>query len=98
VTLYDVLLRVDPSPIVALNRAAALSKRDGAEAGLVAIEAIIQQGHLQHYPLAYAARADMQRQLGMTEAAIGSYQRAIALTRQPAELRFLKSRLAGLSA
>lgn len=97
VTLYDVLLRVDPSPIAALNRAAALSKRDGPEAGLAAIEAIIQQGQLQNYPLAYAARADMQRQLGMVEAAVDSYQRAIALTRQPAELRFLKSRLAALS-
>ncbi|MHC1551737.1 RNA polymerase sigma factor [Phyllobacterium sp. K27] len=97
VTLYDILLRVDPSPVVALNRAAALSQRDGAQAGLAAIEIIIQQGNLENYPLAHAARADMQRQLGMTEAAVSSYRRAIALTRQPAELRFLKSRLAALS-
>ncbi|EJN06348.1 RNA polymerase sigma factor [Phyllobacterium sp. YR531] len=98
VALYDVLLRVDPSPVVSLNRAAALSKRDGAAVGLAAIEAVIQQGSLKTYPLAYAARADMERQLGMTEAATDSYQRAISMTRQPAELRFLKSRLASLTA
>ncbi|MEP7453703.1 RNA polymerase sigma factor [Phyllobacterium sp. SB3] len=97
VALYDVLLRVDPSPVVALNRAAALSKRDGPKAGLAAIELVIQQGSLENYPLAYAARADMQRQLGLIEAAIRSYQRAITLTRQPAELRFLKARLSGLT-
>ncbi len=96
VTLYDVLLRVDPSPVVALNRAAAISKRDGPQAGLAAIETVIQQGNLQNYPLAYAALADMQRQLGMIEAAMISYQQAIALTRQPAELRFIEARLADL--
>jgi RNA polymerase sigma-70 factor, ECF subfamily len=96
VTLYDVLFRVEPSPIVALNRAAALSKRDGAQSGLAAVDAAIQLGGLDNYPLAYAARADMQRQLDLIEEAADSYRCAIALTRQPAELRFLQSRLADL--
>jgi RNA polymerase sigma-70 factor (ECF subfamily) len=94
VGLYDVLLRVDPSPVVALNRAAAVAMRDGPEAGLAAIEAVLAQGALDAYPLAHAARADMQRRLGRAEAARTSYQRALELTRQPAERRFLQARLA----
>lgn len=93
VALYDVLRRVDPSPIVALNRAAALGRRDGAAAGLAAIEAACNQGGLDNYHLAHAARAEMQRRLGLTEAARASYERAVELTRQPAELRFLRARL-----
>ena len=96
VGLYDVLLRVDPSPVVALNRAAAVAMRDGPEAGLAAIDAVLAQGTLDAYPLAHAARADMQRRLGRTEAARTSYQRALELTRQPAERRFLQARLAFL--
>jgi RNA polymerase sigma-70 factor (ECF subfamily) len=97
VALYDVLCRVDPSPVVALNRAAALGMRDGPEAGLAAIKAVMTQGGLDTYHLAYAARADMQRRLGLTEAAQASYQRALELTRQPAERRFLQARLAQLA-
>jgi RNA polymerase sigma-70 factor (ECF subfamily) len=97
VGLYDVLRRVDPSPVVALNRAAALSMRDGPEAGLAAIEAVLRQGGLDGYHLAHAARADMQRRLGLAEAAQASYQRALELTRQPAERRFLQARLAQLA-
>ena len=96
VALYDVLLRVDPSPVVALNRAAAVAKRDGAEAGLLAIEAVMAHGELDDYYLAHAARADMQRRLGLTEAARSSYARALELTRQPAERRFLEARLAAI--
>jgi RNA polymerase sigma-70 factor, ECF subfamily len=98
VALYDVLHRVDPSPVVALNRAAALGMRDGPEAGLAAIEAVLGQGGLDAYHLAYAARADMQRRLGLAAAARASYQRALELTRQPAERRFLQARLAQLAA
>ena len=98
VALYDVLRRVDPSPVVALNRAAAVSMRDGPQAGLAAIEAVLGQGGLDDYYLAHAARADMQRRLGLAEAARASYQRALDLTRQPAERRFLQARLAQLSA
>ena len=93
VALYDVLGRLDPSPVVALNRAAALGMRDGPEAGLAAIEAVLAKGALESYHLAHAARADMQRRLGLAEAACASYQRALELARQPAERRFLHARL-----
>jgi RNA polymerase sigma-70 factor (ECF subfamily) len=96
VGLYDVLVRVAPSPVVALNRAAALGMRDGAEAGLVAIDAVLAQGGLDDYHLAHAARADLQRRLGLLDAARASYERALALTRQPAERRFLQARLSQL--
>lgn len=98
VALYDVLVRVDPSPVVALNRAVALGMRDGPEAGLAAVESVLGEGGLDDYHLAHAARADMQRKLGLAEAARASYQRALELTRQPAESRFLQSRLAQLAA
>jgi len=97
VGLYDVLRRVDPSPVVALNRSVALGMRDGPETGLSAIEAVLREGGLDGYHLAHAARADMQRRLGLTDAARASYQRALDLTRQPAERRFLQSRLAQLA-
>ncbi|MER9639589.1 RNA polymerase sigma factor [Mesorhizobium sp. M0239] len=96
VALYDVLGRVDPSPVVALNRAAAIGMRGGPQAGLAAIEAVMGQGGLDGYHLAHAARADMQRRLGLTEAARTSYRRAIELTRQPAERRFIEGRLGQL--
>ncbi|AZV22837.1 RNA polymerase sigma factor [Mesorhizobium sp. M7A.F.Ce.TU.012.03.2.1] len=96
VALYDVLGRVDPSPVVALNRAAAIGMRDGPQAGLAAIEAVMTQGGLDGYHLAHAARADMQRRLGLTEAARTSYRRAIELTRQPVERRFIEGRLGQL--
>jgi predicted RNA polymerase sigma factor len=83
--LYDVLHRVDPSPVVALNSAAARGMRDGPEPGLAAIEAVLERGSLDDYHLAHSARADMQRRLGLAEAARASYQRALELTRQPAE-------------
>jgi RNA polymerase sigma-70 factor, ECF subfamily len=97
VALYDVLLRVDPSPVAALNRAVAVAMRDGPEAGLAAIQAVLEQGRLDDYHLAHAARADMQRRLGLTDAARVSYERALALARQPAERRFLQARLAQLA-
>ena len=98
VALYEVLRRVDASPVVALNRAVSLGMRDGPEAGLAAIEAVLGQGALDGYYLAHAARADMQRRLGLVEAARTSYQRALDLTRQPAEQRFLQTRLTQLAA
>ena len=96
VALYDLLGRVAPSPVVALNRAAALGMRDGPQAGLAAIEAVLEAGGLDTYHLAHAARADMQRRLGLTEPARASYQRALDLARQPAERRFLQGRLVEL--
>ena len=98
VALYDVLLRVDPSPVVALNRAAAVGMRDGPAAGLASIDTVLKQGGLDDYHLAHSARADMQRRLGLTEAARASFQRALELTRQPAERRFLQARLTQLAA
>jgi RNA polymerase sigma-70 factor (ECF subfamily) len=91
--LYDALQRVDSSPVIALNRAAALAMRDGPQAGLTAIEAVLAQGSLDNYYLAHAARADMQRRLGLNEAAGASYRRALELTQQPAERRFLQARM-----
>ena len=97
VGLYDVLARVDPSPVVELNRAVAVAMRDGPAAGLALIDAILARGDLQDYRLAHAARADLCRRLGETAQARASYLRALALTRQEPERRFLERRLAELS-
>lgn len=90
VGLYDVLQRHWPSPVVELNRAAALARRDGPRAGLVAIEAILQRGELRDYHLAHAARAELHRQLGQDEQARTAWQQALALTRQGPERRHIE--------
>jgi RNA polymerase sigma-70 factor (ECF subfamily) len=95
--LYDVLLRLEPSPVVELNRAAAVAMRDGAESGLALVDAILARGELGDYHLAHAARADLCRRLGRREEARASYRRALELTRQDAERRFLERRLAELA-
>ncbi len=97
VGLYDVLLRVDPSPVIELNRAVAVAMRDGPSAGLALIDAILARGDLQDYRLAHAAQADMYRRLERREQARDAYTRALALTRQEPERRFLERRLAELS-
>jgi RNA polymerase sigma-70 factor (ECF subfamily) len=91
--LYDVLLRADPSPVVELNRAAAVAMRDGPEAGLVLIDAILFRGDLADYHFAHSARADLCRRLGRLDDARSSYQRALQLARQEPERRFLERRL-----
>jgi RNA polymerase sigma-70 factor (ECF subfamily) len=91
--LYDVLLRANPSPVVALNRAVAVAMRDGPQAGLTLIDAILASGDLRDYYLAHSARADMLRRLGRTEDAIAAYRRALALARQAQTKRFLLRRL-----
>lgn len=96
VALYDVLHLVEPSPVVALNRAAAIAMRDGPAAGLAAVDAVLAQGALDGYALAHAARADLLRRLGRGAAARAAYLRALELTRQPAERRFLEARLRAL--
>lgn len=96
VGLYDVLMRIEPSPIVELNRAVAIAMRDGPAEGLALIDVILAQGDLADYHLAHAARADMCRRLGYTAEARLSYQRALALTQQEPERRFLERRLADL--
>ncbi len=96
VGLYDALLRLDPSPIVELNRAVAVAMRDGPEAGLSIVDRILARGDLTDYRFAHAARADFCRRLGRTADARASYERALALTRQVPERRFLERRLAEL--
>jgi RNA polymerase sigma-70 factor (ECF subfamily) len=89
--LYDVLARLDPSPVVALNRAVAVSMRDGPEAALPAVNALLEE--LEGYHLAHAAHADLCRRLGRTAEAIASYEKALALSRQEPERRFLQLRI-----
>jgi RNA polymerase sigma-70 factor (ECF subfamily) len=93
VGLYDLLLAAEPSPVIELNRAVAVAMRDGPEAGLALVDAILVRGELQDYRLAHAARADLCRRLGRTAEARSAYQRALALTRQEPERRFLERRL-----
>jgi len=97
VGLYDVLARMDPSPVIGLNRAVAVAMRDGPAAGLVLIDAILGRGDLADYRLAHAARADLCRRLGRTADARTSYERALTLTKQEPERRFIERRLAELS-
>ncbi len=96
VGLYDVLVRAEPSPVVELNRAAAVAMRDGAAAGLALIDAILARGDLAEYPLAHSARAELCRRLGKTGDARASYERALSLTRQEPQRRFLARRLGEL--
>jgi RNA polymerase sigma-70 factor (ECF subfamily) len=96
VILYDLLLRADPSPVIELNRAAAIAMRDGPEKGLSLIDAILARGDLRDYHVAHAARADLCRRAGRIADAVASYERALALTKQNAERRFIERRLAEL--
>jgi RNA polymerase sigma-70 factor (ECF subfamily) len=93
VALYDQLLRIQPSPVVQLNRAVAIGMRDGPEAGLAHIDAVLGYGELANYYLAHSARADMCRRLGRTAEARASYEKALALTQQEPERQFLARRL-----
>ena len=90
--LYDVLLRIEPTPIVELNRAVAVAMRDGADAGLALMDGILARGDLDDYHLAHAARADLLARLGRREEAIAAYDRARALARLEPERRFLERR------
>lgn len=96
VALYDLLLRVEPSPVVALNRAVAVAERDGAAAGLALVDALLAQGALAGYHLAHASRAEFLRRLGRADEARHAYQRALGLVRQLPERAFLSERLAAL--
>jgi RNA polymerase sigma-70 factor (ECF subfamily) len=96
VALYDLLARAESSPVVELNRAVAVAMRDGPEAGLALIDATLARGDLEDYHLAHSARADLCRRLGRTAEARASYLRALELTRQEPERRFLERRLGEL--
>ena len=93
VALYNQLARIQPSPVVQLNRAVAIAMRDGPEAGLAHIDAVLEHGELANYYLAHSARADMFRRLGRTAEAKSSYERALALTQQEPERQFLQDRI-----
>ena len=93
VGLYDVLLRANPSPVIELNRAAAIAMRDGPEHGLTLIDAILARGELQEYHLAHAARADLFRRLGRKAEARSAYERALALAVEEPERRLIERRL-----
>jgi RNA polymerase sigma-70 factor, ECF subfamily len=93
VALYDQLVRMQPSPVVHLNRAVAIAMRDGPEAGLAQIDAVLAHGDLANYYLAHSARADMCRRLGRTAEARSSYEKALALTQQEPERQFLQERI-----
>ena len=96
VALYDLLLQTQPSPVIELNRAVAVAMRDGPSAGLALIDTILKRGDLETYHLAHAARADLCRRLGQTAEARAAYERALSLTQQEPEQRFLKRRLSEL--
>ncbi len=93
VALYNQLVRIQPSPVVHLNRAVAIAMRDGPEAGLAQIDAVLEGGELANYYLAHSARADMCRRLGRTAEARASYEKALALTQQEPERLFLRERI-----
>jgi RNA polymerase sigma-70 factor (ECF subfamily) len=93
VALYNQLLRIQPSPVVQLNRAVAIAECEGPEAGLTHIDAMLEHGELANYYLAHSARADMYRRLGRTAEARASYEKALALTQQEPERQFLQERI-----
>ena len=93
VALYNQLVRIQPSPVVHLNRAVAIAERDGPEAGLTHIDAVLEHGELANYYLAHSARAELCRRLGRTAEARSSYEKALALTQQEPERQFLQERI-----
>jgi RNA polymerase sigma-70 factor (ECF subfamily) len=96
IALYDLLLRVEPSPVIELNRAVAVAMRDGPAAGLALVDGLLARGELGDYHLAHATRADLCRRLGRTAEAAEAYRRALELTRLEPERRFLERRLDAL--
>lgn len=96
VGLYDVLARVEPSPVIELNRAVAVAMRDGPVAGLALVDGLLARGELENYHLTHAARADLCRRLGRRDEARQAYERALALTQLEPERRFLLGRLRDL--
>lgn len=93
VALYDQLLRIQPSPVVQLNRAVAIAMSEGPETGLKHIDALLEHGELANYYLAHSARADLYRRLGRTDEARTAYKKALALTQQEPERQFLQERI-----
>ncbi len=96
VALYSALFAINPSPVIELNWAVAIAMKDGPAAGIEKIESIFDQGHLEDYHLAHAAKADLLRRLGRNQEAKIAYEKALALVKQEPERRFLQNRLANL--
>ncbi len=96
VHLYDLLLTVEPSPVVELNRAAALAFAEGPGAALAVVDRLVADGRLQAYPYAHAVRADLLRRLGRAAESAAEYEAALALTANGAEREFLRGRLRDL--
>ncbi|MDQ8201393.1 RNA polymerase sigma factor [Pelagicoccus sp. SDUM812003] len=96
VALYDVLLRIEPSPVIELNRAVAVAMRDGPEAGLALIDALLERGELVDYHLAHSARGELLHRLGRGELAKAAFETALGLAKQEPERRFLRRRIAAL--
>ena len=94
VALYDLLLRIDPSPVVELNRVVAIAMRDGPTAGLTHIEGLLAKGELENYPLAHSAKAELCRRAGQMDEAKACFEKALTLTSQEQQRRFLERRLA----
>ncbi len=97
VGLYDVLLRTEPSPVLALNRAVAVAMSGGLAEGLALVDDLLARGELDAYQWAHSARADLCRRLGRLDDARASYARALALAKQEPERRFLQRRLDALA-
>ena len=97
IRLYDMLYQANPSPVVELNRAIAIAMRDGPEAGLPIIDALMERGSLAQYHLMYAAHADLNVRIGRIEEAVTSYHRAFELTSQAAERRYIQKKIAEIS-
>jgi RNA polymerase sigma-70 factor (ECF subfamily) len=93
VVFYDLLLQLEPSPIVELNRAVAVAMAQGPDAGLALVDGLVAEGSLGEFHLLQATRADLLRRAGRTAEARDAYMVAIALSRQEAERRFLRRRL-----
>jgi RNA polymerase sigma-70 factor (ECF subfamily) len=94
--LYDLLTQAEPSPVIKLNRAVALSRKSGAAAGLAVVDGLLADGELQNYGLVYAVRAQLCRQLGRSEEARTAFECALPLARSPAERRWIEKQIAGL--
>tara|TARA_R100000027_G_scaffold13062_1_gene9329 strand:- start:3686 stop:4930 length:1245 start_codon:yes stop_codon:yes gene_type:complete len=96
VALYDVLRQIEPSPVVDLNRAVAIAMRDGVLVGLEIVDALLSEGELENYHLAHSVRGELLRRSGRFAEAKGSFEKALSLTKQEPERRFLQRRIASL--
>ena len=96
-TLYDLLARAEPSPVIELNRAVALSRKNGPGAGLAIVDRLLADGELRRYGPAYAVRAQLCKELGRLDEAKAAFERTLSLARSPAERRWVESQIAGLN-